>query len=117
MPAITAPDAEAHCAKRNVIVRIASIILLAFIIGWTLNQISRHLDRGMRPAGFARGLMQGAMMPAAMPNLLVGHDIAIYSVNNNGVFYKLGYTMGVNSCGAVFFGAFFWRVNRWRKWR
>ena len=117
MPAITAPDPEAHCAKRNVVLRIASIILLAFFIGWTLNHISRRLDRGMRPAGFARGLMQGAMMPAAMPNLLVGHDIAIYSVNNNGVFYKLGYTMGVNSCGAVFFGAFFWRVNRWRKRR
>lgn len=117
MSAITLRVAEGHSRKRRLVIRVASIILLAFVIGWTLNQISLRLDRGQRPAGFARGLMQGAMMPAAMPNLIVGHDVAIYSTNNNGVFYKLGYTMGVNSCGAVFFGAFFWRVNRWRKGR
>lgn len=117
MPAITAPASEGHRPKSSLVIRIASIILLAFAIGWTLNQISLRLDRGQRPAGFARGLMQGAMMPAAMPNLIVGHDVAIYSANNNGVFYKLGYTMGVNACGALFFGAFYWRVNRWRKRR
>jgi len=117
MSAITLPVSEGHSRKRSLVIRIASIILLAFVIGWTLNRISLRLDRSQRPAGFARGLMQGAMMPAAMPNLIVGHDVAIYAANNNGVFYKLGYTMGVNSCGAVFFGAFFWRVNRWRKGR
>ena len=39
----------------------------------------------------------------------------IYSDHNNGVAYKLGYTTGVNSCGAVFFGFLFWRVTRWRR--
>ena len=117
MSAISVPLAAPRRAKRHVVPRIASIILLAFVIGWALNQISRRLDRGQRPAGFARGVIQGAMMPAAMPNLLVGYDVAIYSPNNNGVFYKLGYTMGVNACGAVFFGAFYWRVSRWRKER
>ena len=55
------------------------------------------------------------LMPAALPNLLVGSDVVIYAQNNTGVSYKLGYTMGVNVCGAVFFGFFFWRLNRWRK--
>ena len=113
MPAITVPLSEGHRPRRSIVIRVASIILLAFVIGWTLNLISRRLDRGPRPAGFARGLVQGAMMPAAMPNLLIGYDVAIYSANNNGIFYKLGYTMGVNACGAIFFGAFYWRVSRW----
>ena len=54
-------------------------------------------------------------MPAALPNLLVGYDVAIYTTRNNGVFYKLGYTLGVNACGALFFGMFYWRLNRWRQ--
>lgn len=54
-------------------------------------------------------------MPMSMPNLLVGRDITIYSSHNTGVRYKLGYTAGVNGCGAIFFGVLFWRLNRWRK--
>ena len=95
--------------------RIVSIVLLAFFIGWVLNQAALRLERDARPAGFARGVLQGALMPAALPNLLVGYDVAIYATHNNGVFYKLGYTMGVNACGALFFGMFYWRLNRWRK--
>jgi hypothetical protein len=53
-------------------------------------------------------------MPMAMPNLLVGRDVSIYSANNTGLSYKLGYTSGVNGCGAIFFGVVFWRFNRWR---
>ncbi len=54
-------------------------------------------------------------MPMSLPNLLVGKDIEIYSVRNTGVTYKLGYTAGVNGAGALFFGFFFWRLNRWRR--
>ena len=86
-------------------------------IGWALNRLAQQLDRSNRPAGFVRGLVQGALMPASMPNLAIGHDVAIYAVNNTGVFYKLGYTMGVNLCGAIFFGAFYWRLKRWRRRR
>ena len=94
--------------------RLVLVILLAFLIGWALNRVAQRLDRSHPPAGFIRGLIQGALMPASMPNLLVGHDVVIYAVNNNGVFYKLGYTMGVNACGALFFGMFYWRLKRWR---
>ena len=54
-------------------------------------------------------------MPMAMPNLLVGRDVSIYSTRNTGLKYKLGYTVGVNGCGAIFFGVLFWRFSRWRK--
>jgi len=100
--------------RSNLLTRLAAVFLLALLIGWTLNRVAKQLDRSNRPAGFARGLVQGALMPASMPNLLIGHDVAIYSANNTGVFYKLGYTMGVNACGAVFFGMFYWRLKRWR---
>jgi hypothetical protein len=95
--------------------RVAAILVLAVIIGWLLNQIAASLERSARPAGFSRGILQGALMPMSMPNLLVGKDVTIYSPNNTGVSYKLGYTTGVNGAGAIFFGFFFWRVNRWRK--
>src|SRR5438034_6479453 len=103
-------------ARRSLVTRLAAILLLAFVIGWTLNRVAQQLDRSNRPAGFVRGLIQGALMPASMPNLLIGHDVVIYAEkNNNGVFYKLGYTMGVNACGAIFFGIFYWRLKRWRR--
>ena len=103
-------------ARRSLVSRVAAILLLAFVIGWTLNRVAQQLDRNNRPAGFVRGLVQGALMPASMPNLLIGHDVVIYAEkNNNGVFYKLGYTMGVNACGAIFFGLFYWRLKRWRR--
>jgi len=94
---------------------VAFFVLLALVIGWVLNRIAIQLERGSRPAGFVRGLVQGALMPMAMPNLLVGKDITIYTPNNTGVPYKLGYTAGTNTAGAIFFGAFFWRVRRWRR--
>src|SRR5881396_442691 len=103
-------------ARRSLVARLVAILLLAFGIGWTLNRVAQQLDRSNRPAGFVRGLVQGALMPASMPNLLIGHDVVIYAEkNNNGVFYKLGYTMGVNACGAFFFGMFYWRLKRWRR--
>lgn len=80
-----------------------------------MRYLSIALEASSRPAGFWRGVLQGALMPAALPNLLVGSDVTIYAQNNVGVIYKLGYTMGVNTCGALFFGMFFWRISRWRK--
>ena len=115
MSATTINISTSPRARRSLVGRLATILLLAFVIGWALNQVAQQLDRNMRPAGFVRGLVQGALMPAAMPNLLIGHDVVIYAEKNNtGVFYKLGYTMGVNACGAVFFGMFYWRLKRWR---
>jgi len=100
---------------RRLFVRLVMFLLLAFTIGAVLNRIATTLERDARPAGFSRGVLQGALMPMALPNLLVGRDVAIYSIKNTGLRYKLGYTAGVNGCGAIFFGFVFWRVNRWRK--
>jgi hypothetical protein len=60
-------------------------------------------------------MLHGALMPLALPNLLLGRDPTIYASHNTGRLYKLGYTAGVNGCGLVFFGFFFWRLNRLRR--
>src|SRR5205823_6840479 len=100
---------------RRIALRVVIILLLAGAVGWTLNHVSASMQQSARPAGFRRGILQGALMPMAMPNLLFGKDVTSYSTNNTGITYKLGYTAGVNSCGALFFGFFFWRVSRWRR--
>ena len=98
-----------------VILRIALIVVVTYGFGWVLNKSATSSNLRPEPAGFARGMLHGALMPGAMPTLLLGKDVVIYSENNNGRLYKLGYTLGVNAMGAFFFGSFYWRVNRWRK--
>ena len=99
---------------RKVVFRVLIILAVAILIGRTLEIIAKSMNASTRPAGFGHGMIQGALMPMAMPNLLVGKDVTIYAQNNTGLSYKLGYTAGVNGCGAIFFGFFFWRVSQWR---
>ena len=63
-------------------------------------------------AGFRMGLLHGALMPAALPGLLGGHDVPIYAPNNDGRAYKIGYILGLNACGTFFFGVAFWKPRR-----
>ncbi|SPE61614.1 conserved membrane hypothetical protein [Verrucomicrobia bacterium] len=102
-------------AWRPILGRTLAILLFAATVGWMMDRLSVALERDGQPAGFTRGLLQGALMPMALPNLLLGKDVTIYAQNNTGLRYKLGYTAGVNGCGACFFGWIFWRINRWRK--
>ena len=74
-----------------------------------------HAAKGAGPAGFASGVIDGALMPGTLPPLLLGRDVTIYAPNNSGRTYKLGYTVGVNACGALFFGLVYWRVIRFRR--
>ena len=54
-------------------------------------------------------------MPAALPGLLMGNDLPIYAPNNSGRAYKIGYILGLNSCGTCFFGIAFWQPRRQRR--
>ncbi|MFM2294896.1 MAG: hypothetical protein RLZZ350_1309 [Verrucomicrobiota bacterium] len=94
-------------------------LLAAVVVGAGLHWMLRRLVRDdARPAGFAQGVVQGALMPLALPNLLAGDDVTIYAASNTGRGYKLGYIVGLDGCGLVFFGYFFWRLRRLRReWR
>jgi hypothetical protein len=100
---------------RRVLWRILMILIAAVAIGSVLNLLTRSSDNNAGPAGFGKGVLHGVLMPAALPNLLFGKDVSIYAPNNTGRTYKLGYTVGVNGCGLIFFGFFFWRLSRLRK--
>jgi hypothetical protein len=98
----------------RIVRRIVMLVALGFTIGWLLNRAAVALERRETPAGFAHGIVQGALMPIALPNLAFGRDVPIYATRNTGRTYKLGYTMGVNACGAIFFGVCFYRLRRMR---
>ena len=117
MSAMSTRDKAARRRTRllTILRRLAMIVALGICVAWALNRASAALERSHRPAGFVHGVVQGALMPLAMPNLLAGNDVTIYSVNNTGRWYKLGYTFGVTACGLIFFGFGFWRVKRLMK--
>jgi len=104
------PKANTRIVRQAI--RLATFILIALLVGAVLTRVSAGANSGAGPAGFGRGMVQGALMPMAFPNLLVGRDVPIYAQNNTGINYKLGYTAGVNLCGAVFFGFLFLRIQR-----
>jgi hypothetical protein len=99
------------------LLRLALIFVITWAWGWILNKSATSSNAQTEAAGFSRGMLHGALMPGAMPSLLFGKDVVIYAENNNGRLYKLGYTFGVNACGAFFFGTFFWRLRKLNHWR
>ncbi|HXC36355.1 MAG TPA: hypothetical protein VNV43_10800 [Candidatus Acidoferrales bacterium] len=83
----------------------ALTIGLALLQGWA----APRFYKPDRTADFNMGLLEGALMPAALPGLLAGHDLPIYAPNNSGRGYNIGYILGINTCGTLFFGIAFWR--------
>jgi hypothetical protein len=109
-------DSVFHIWKAlRLLFRIAVICVVTYGFGWTLNRSARNSELSAVPPGFGRGVLHGALMPGAMPSLFFGKDVVIYAEKNNGRLYKLGYTFGVNGCGLLFFGMFYYRLNRLRK--
>ena len=101
-------------AAARVLGRVLVLTALASAVLWALQRSSGIDAASAQPAGFGRGIQHGALMPLALPPLLLGRDVPIYALHNSGRSYRLGYTLGVNGCGALFFGISFWRLQRWR---
>ncbi len=95
--------------------KLLPLAVVAMVFGFVMPRVVRASFAPGAPAGFGRGVAHGALMPLAMPQLLFGKDVTIYASDNSGRTYKLGYTVGVNACGALFFGVAYWRWNRWRR--
>lgn len=92
--------------------RLLTGILIAVAIGTLTGALARHEARRTTPAGFPAGLLHGAAMPCMLPALALGHDAFVFATQHSGRPYKLGYTLGVNLCGAVFFGLLYRRSAR-----
>jgi hypothetical protein len=114
--AIPAPNelrstVAASWAKR-LAVKAATLALLGLVLGFGYDWAAPRFYGPGRVAGFRLGVLHGALMPVALPSLLLGKDVPIYAENNQGRVYKLGYIAGINACGFVFFGLAFWRPRK-----
>jgi len=90
----------------------ARLALLCACLGWLYGWARPVAYPTGRRLGLVYGIAHGALMPMAFPSLIMGRDVPIYSENNTGRSYKLGYIVGINICGLVVFGSAFWRVGR-----
>ncbi len=97
---------------KEVTMKIAILVLLGVLLGLGHGWAATRLYSPARIAGFHTGVVEGALMPAAMPSLLMGKDLPIYAPNNTGRGYNIGFLLGINMCGTVFFGIAFWRPRK-----
>lgn len=86
-----------------------TLVALGLIFGVLYDWAAPWAFPADQPVGFSYGVLHGAMMPISLPTLLLGKDVPIYSADNNGRAYKIGYICGINLCGLFFFGAAFRR--------
>jgi hypothetical protein len=90
-------------------IKIVALVLFSVLLGVAYDWSAKRYYGPDRVAGFHSGLIHGAMMPAALPALLMGNDLPIYAPNNVGRGYNIGFILGINTCGTLFFGIAFWR--------
>ena len=94
---------------KSVLIGALRFFAIAVVFGWLYAWASpRMFPRAATPA-FGYGFVHGALMPMALPSLVMGMEVEIFAANNSGRSYKLGYITGINICGLVFFGSAFWK--------
>ena len=84
------------------------VAILGCLQGWA----AKNSYKPEQCADFKVGLLHGVLMPASFPTLILGHDIPIYAPNNTGKNYKIGYLLGLNTCGSMFFGLAYWGMGK-----
>jgi hypothetical protein len=93
-------------------IKITALVLLGVLWGVAYDWTAKRYYGPDRVAGFHSGVIQGALMPAALPTLLMGKDLPIYASNNIGRGYNIGFILGINACGTLFFSVGFWRPRK-----
>jgi len=99
---------------RGLAIKIVRMILVGVLFGWAYAWAAPTVYPRDGNPGFWLGSAHGALMPMALPSLLMGNDVPIYAPKNQGRIYKVGYILGINGCGFFFFGLSFWQPNRSR---
>jgi len=112
MPSTPVPLSIIGIPLKTIVRKAVILVVVGVIFGWVYAWASPHAFPKETDAGFGHGLAHGAMMPMALPSLIIGKDVDIYAANNTGRRYKIGYIAGINICGLVFFGSAFWRPAR-----
>jgi hypothetical protein len=111
---VTTTSASSSLTKKVIIIKIIALTAISLGLGFTHSWASTRYYQPDYVAGFGTGMMEGALMPAALPGLVGGKDLPIYAPNNLGRPYKIGYILGLNTCGTIYFGVAFWQPRRKR---
>jgi hypothetical protein len=97
---------------KGTLIKGASMTLLMIFFSLVYGWAQPRFYRPEQVAGFGVGMVHGALMPMALPDLLIGKDVPIFAAHHEGRIYKLGYICGINVCGILFFGFAFWRPRK-----
>jgi hypothetical protein len=97
---------------RHLVVKFGALTAIAIVLGLAQGWVGAKYYGPDWRAGFHTGVIEGALMPAAFPALLLGKDVPIYAENNEGRPYKIGYILGINLCGTIFFGVAMYRGKK-----
>jgi hypothetical protein len=100
---------------KRLVVKVATLVVLGLLFGYAYDWAAPRFYGPGRVPGFGMGMLHGALMPIALPSLLMGKDVPIYAASNTGRIYKIGYIAGINLCGLTFFGVAFWQPRRSQK--
>lgn len=92
---------------KSLAARMVKLVLLGLVFGLAYDWAAPRLYKPEQVSGFPLGIVHGALMPVALPSLLMGNDVPIYAPANTGRLYKIGYIAGINLCGLLFFGTAF----------
>ncbi len=92
--------------------KFATFLIASALLGWSYGWAFSRAFPKDKTFGFGYGMLHGALMPLALPSLLLGQDVDIFAADNSGRPYKIGYICGINVCGLAFFGSLFWRPKR-----
>ena len=96
-------------------VKTVALVLIGLFFGFAYDWAAPRFYRPGSVPGFRLGMLHGALMPMALPTLLMGRDVPIYAATSTGRTYKIGYIAGINLCGLTFFGVAFWQPPKNRK--
>src|SRR3954463_3331771 len=94
-----APDRTPQGARgltnpaRNAYIRPVILLLLPLLLAGCATQMAGTVKP--EAPGFWLGLVQGFIAPVTFVISLFQHDVAVYSVPNNGAWYNFGFVLGI----------------------
>jgi hypothetical protein len=112
MPPTSDPARISATRRKLWLKRIACFLTASILVGCFYGWSFPRAFPKNTTFGFGYGMLHGALMPLALPGLLMGQDVEIFATENSGRPYKIGYICGINVCGLAFFGPLFWRPKR-----
>jgi hypothetical protein len=112
MDSTQAPASKGRVLIKRLLRKAMVLAIVTVAFGWFYGWASPWAFPKNTTAGFGRGILHGALMPLALPSLVIGRDVEIFAADNSGRGYKIGYICGINVCGLAFFGPLFWRPKR-----